>query len=178
MATDDAYLSFLDKANADLNAGRSAQTQTQSVGGFVRTETVDVDVRIPESLREVDTVYESETDEPFEPVALRWEGAVRGVWPGPSQFSTLISPSTDLSRSITTMSPNVFDPKDRYSTVMRAVRAAAASEAGDQINVDEAGIDVKVYRVEVGKSRVEYWVLALEAEGGKIVGMRARAVET
>lgn len=76
------------------------------------------------------------------------------------------------------MSPNVFDPKDRYSTVMRAVRAAAASEAGDQINVDEAGIDVKVYRVEVGKSRVEYWVLALEAEGGKIIGMRARAVET
>lgn len=87
MATDDAYLSFLDKANAALNAGRSAQTQTQSVGGFVRTETIDIDVRIPESLREVDTVYESETDEPFEPVALRWEGAVRGVWPGPCMYT-------------------------------------------------------------------------------------------
>jgi len=74
-------MAFLTKANADLNAARAQPPPPQA--GFVRTETVDVDVRVPEPLREVDIVYVSETDEPFEPVALRWEGAVRGVWPGP-----------------------------------------------------------------------------------------------
>lgn len=77
---DDAYMSFLDKANADLNNARAQQTQ-QSSG--VRTETVDVGVQIPAPLKSVNAYYISETDEPFEPVTLRWEGANKGTWPGP-----------------------------------------------------------------------------------------------
>lgn len=77
MSSDDAYMSFLDKANADLDAGRAAQQGA----GSARTETVDASVQVPAPLKSVDTYYISEVDEPFEPVALRWEGASRGIWP-------------------------------------------------------------------------------------------------
>lgn len=52
-----------------------------------------------------------------------------------------------------------------------AVRAAAAACAG-------AEEDVKVYRVETGGARVEYYVLGLDVKGGRVVGLRARAVES
>jgi hypothetical protein len=69
---------------------------------------------------------------------------------------------------VSTLSENSFDPRNQYAGVLKAVREAASSK------------DVKVYRVETdgGASRVEYWVLALYVDGGKIVGVRAKAVET
>lgn len=82
MASDDAYMSFLDKANADLNTGRAPQQGASSA----RTETVDATVKIPTTLQSVDAYYISDTDEPFEPVVLRWEGARRGVWPSAGMF--------------------------------------------------------------------------------------------
>lgn len=78
MSSDDAYMSFLDKANADLNAGRPQQ---QGVSETARTETVDANTQIPASLQSVDAYYISDADEPFEPVALRWDGASKGDWP-------------------------------------------------------------------------------------------------
>ncbi|PKX98991.1 uncharacterized protein P174DRAFT_437436 [Aspergillus novofumigatus IBT 16806] len=176
MSSDDAYVSFLDKANADLNNARAAQTQ-QSSG--VRTETVDVGAQIPAPLRSVDAYYISETDEPFEPVTLRWEGANKGTWPGPAEFSRLISPDADLSSVIETLTPSTFDPKNQYSAALRAVRAAVAQTfGGGEPGIDESDVEVKVYRVEVGKSRVEYYILGLDAEGGTIVGLRAKAIES
>lgn len=79
------------------------------------------------------------------------------------------------SDAIETLSPSSFDPKTQYTAVVKAVREAAA--ASDS-SVDESGVDVKVFRVDVGKSRVEYWVLALDAADGKIVGLKAKAVES
>lgn len=78
MSSDDAYMSFLDKANADLNAGRP---QEQGASDTARTETVDANTKIPAPLQSVDAYYISDADEPFEPVALLWEGASKGVWP-------------------------------------------------------------------------------------------------
>lgn len=43
---------------------------------------------------------------------------------------------------------------------------------------DEGAVELRVYRVEVGSSTVEYFVLGLEANEGWVVGTRARAVET
>jgi hypothetical protein len=60
--------------------------------------------------------------------------------------------------------------------VLKAVREAAAASSGS--SVDGAGLDVKIFRVEVATSRVEYWVLALDPADGKIVGLKAKAVET
>lgn len=79
MSSDDAYMSFLNKANADLDNGRSQPAAQQS--SAARTETVDVNVKVPTPLTSVDAYYVSDTDEPFEPVALKWEGAGKGVWP-------------------------------------------------------------------------------------------------
>ncbi|KAK1139654.1 hypothetical protein N8T08_000591 [Aspergillus melleus] len=173
MSSDDAYMSFLDKANADLNTARNQPSQNVS-SSVARTETVDAGVRVPAPLTSIDAFYISETDEPFEPVTLRWDGASRGLFPDPSHLSSLISPITDLSSSITTLPASSFDPKNQYSGPLRAVRTAAAQASGG----DESAVEVKVYRVEVGTSRVEYYVLALDAEQGLIVGLRAKAIET
>lgn len=77
--SDDNYLSFLDKANADRDAGQQQQQQSQSQS---QTRTLDADAQIPASLTSVDAYYISDTDEPFEPVVLRWDGAAEGSWPG------------------------------------------------------------------------------------------------
>ncbi|OJJ01500.1 hypothetical protein ASPVEDRAFT_52429 [Aspergillus versicolor CBS 583.65] len=172
MSSDDAYMSFLNKANADLDNGRSQPAAQQS--SAARTETVDVNVKVPTPLTSVDAYYVSDTDEPFEPVALKWDGARKGAWPDASHFSKLISTDTDLSSSIETLSATSFDPKNQYASALKAVRAAAAQGSGG----DESAVEVKVYRVETGKSRVEYYVTALDAEGGLIVGLRAKAIES
>lgn len=75
MASDDAYMSFLDKANADVSGDNSQQ------GSSVKTETVHSSVSVPKALQSVDVYYVSDTDEPFEPVALKWDGAAKGAWP-------------------------------------------------------------------------------------------------
>lgn len=86
MSSDDAYMSFLDKANADLDSARAEHARRASAP---RIETVDMNVRVPAALTSVDMYYTSETDEPFEPVTLRWDGAGRGVWPDSGAFLPL-----------------------------------------------------------------------------------------
>lgn len=81
MSSDDAYTSFLEKANADLNAGRA-----QPGSDNARTETVDTNVQVPQALQIVDAYYISDADEPFEPVALKWDGARKGDWPNAGTF--------------------------------------------------------------------------------------------
>lgn len=53
---------------------------------------------------------------------------------------------------------------------------APSEEAGG--GPHQSGVDVKVYRVEVGASRVEYWLLALNIEESLLVGLRVKAVES
>lgn len=48
----------------------------------------------------------------------------------------------------------------------------------DRVRDAGEGGEVRVYRVETGGARVEYFVLGLEKEGGRVVGVRARAVES
>ncbi|KAL2837282.1 hypothetical protein BJY01DRAFT_251521 [Aspergillus pseudoustus] len=177
MSSDADYLSFLDKASSDLKAGRAqagTQSSDSSYTAAARTETVDVNVKVPTRLTSVDAYYISDTDEPFEPVALKWEGAQKGNWPDAAHFSKLISTDSDLSSSIETLSASSFDPKNQYASVIKAVRAAAVQSSGG----DETAVEVKVYRVETGTSRVEYYVTALDAEGGLLVGLRAKAIES
>ena len=84
--SDSNYLSFLEKASADHSAGQTqtqTQTQSQSQSQSV-TRTLDTDAQVPASLRSIDAFYTSDTDEPFEPVVLRWEGG--GVLPDSGIF--------------------------------------------------------------------------------------------
>ena len=65
--SDEAYSSFLDQANQDTGASK-ASTKSKSAA----TKAVDTDV--PATLQKVDQYYTSESDEPFEPVSLKWSG--------------------------------------------------------------------------------------------------------
>ena len=65
--SDGAYSSFLDQANQDTGASK-ASTKSKSAA----TKAVDTDV--PVTLQKVDQYYTSESDEPFEPVSLKWSG--------------------------------------------------------------------------------------------------------
>lgn len=65
--SDDAYSSFLDQANQDTGASK-VSTKSKSAA----TKAVDTDV--PVTLQKVDQYYTSESDEPFEPVSLKWSG--------------------------------------------------------------------------------------------------------
>lgn len=58
---------------------------------------------------------------------------------------------------------------------MDAVKKTLAAGSGE-IDVNEA--EVKVYRVKVSHSKVEYWVLGLDVPNKRILGLRAKAVET
>ncbi|KAJ5463974.1 hypothetical protein N7475_007109 [Penicillium sp. IBT 31633x] len=170
MSSDDAYMSFLDKANADVSGGQAPQgTDT------VQTETVHSSLSVPKPLQSVDAYYTSDTDEPFEPVALKWDGAAKGAWPSADQLSSLISPNTDLSKSISILSPSSFDPNNQYSSALDAVRAAAVEKDS---GADQSAVELKVYRVEQTSTKIEYWVLALHAPESRLVGLRAKAVES
>lgn len=83
MASDEDYMAFLDKANQDPSAGY-AKTQTAAGGAGVKPfRTTEQGVEIPEPLlrvtRHAETFYISDADEPFEPVALRWDEKGSGL---------------------------------------------------------------------------------------------------
>ncbi|CRG89134.1 hypothetical protein PISL3812_06170 [Talaromyces islandicus] len=173
MASDSDYMSFLNKANSQREAGNNQpHTESSAPSQYIRTKTVEPDAAVPSALKEVDAFYISETDEPFEPVVLKWEGAAQGTWPSSDQFASLIAstPSSNLSQAIERLSPSSFDPRGQYASVIKAVQAAAAS--------DPTNADVNIYRVEIGHNRVEYWIVALDAAAGMIVGLKAKAIES
>jgi len=68
MASDEDYSAFLDKANQDTGAAKNPPAQGKAP--VVTMNQKDVHPAI----RAVDEVYVSESDEPFEPVSLDWEG--------------------------------------------------------------------------------------------------------
>lgn len=59
-----------------------------------------------------------------------------------------------------------FDPKGQYRDVLDTV--ASAANGGQR----------KAYRVLHGKTRVEYYIVALDLDHSRLVGVKARAVET
>jgi len=69
MSTDEDYASFLDKANQDTGASKQLKADTK----FAATKAVNASVPAP--LHKLnDEFYISDTDEPFEPVALGHSG--------------------------------------------------------------------------------------------------------
>ena len=186
--SDAAYQSFLNKANADVQVGLNANVNTTTAGAGKGTKTVDAGVIVPPTLASVRQYYMSDADEPFLPVVLAREGAKDGVWPDAGitplfymsvpictndiiyieQFASIISLSAVTSRTdVSVISPESFDPKGRYKSVIDAVKETLAEDA-----------EVKVYRVGVSHSKLEYWVLGLDQPNKRILGLRAKAVES
>ena len=69
MSSDADYASFLDKANQDTGAA-----EQQSSAGKKSYGTKSVDTAVPQALGQVEEYYISDADEPFEPVALKYDG--------------------------------------------------------------------------------------------------------
>ncbi|KAF9738257.1 hypothetical protein PMIN01_03540 [Paraphaeosphaeria minitans] len=67
--SDADYEAFLNKANADSN-GSKAQAQSPAEGYGTKS----VDAAVPQALKSVEATYTSDADEPFEPVALNYQG--------------------------------------------------------------------------------------------------------
>lgn len=77
------------------------------------------------------------------------------------EFKDLIGHTDEVS----TLGTEEFDPKGQYKEVL-----AAVEKAGDGM--------VRIFRAHHGKTRAEYYVVAFDKEGERIVGMKAKAVES
>lgn len=88
------------------------------------------------------------------------------------------SPSLSLSRHIDELKDLIghsnevvlvdtkeFDAGGQYTEVLEAVEKTGDGKA-------------RVYRVEHGSTRAEYYIIGLDVEGGRVVGMKVRAVES
>jgi len=159
MASDEDYASFLDKANEDPSAG-IAKT---SSSGKVELKAVDEGAGVPAVLKKVtkDAFYVSDADEPFVPVCLKHSGK---TLPDEVTFAKLVNYPSPNEANVTIMDIAEWDTQGQYKDVVDATREASK------------GSDVRVYKIVKGGSRIEYWVVGLE--GGKLVGVKALAIES
>ncbi|ORY18790.1 hypothetical protein BCR34DRAFT_473127 [Clohesyomyces aquaticus] len=151
MSSDADYESFLDKANQDTG-GASAQQSSKKL-----YSTKSVDTKVPKVLESVEEYYTSDADEPFEPVSLKFEGKDVDA----DELKKLLGHDAEVS----SVGAKEFDPKGQYKKVVDAVK-----EAGNG--------DMKVFRVEHGSTRAEYYVVSVDEESKRLVGLKALAVES
>ncbi|KAI4215768.1 MAG: hypothetical protein LQ351_001755 [Letrouitia transgressa] len=150
MSSDDAYSAFLDKANQD-SGGSERFTESQSSLRATSTE-------VPKQLQQVEKYFSSETDEPFEPVSFKWEGK---DLPSESEFQDLVEHDSEVS----ILDVKEFDPHGHYGDVVQAVEDSGNGKA-------------RVFRVAHGRTRVSYYVVVLDKDKGRVVGMKAKSVES
>ncbi|KAJ4994475.1 hypothetical protein SVAN01_00304 [Stagonosporopsis vannaccii] len=148
MSSDADYAAFLDKANQDV---APAEQQDLSKKGY---GTKSVNTSVPKALESVEEYYVSDADEPFEPVALEFEGETVS--------------SGDLKKLLG--QDEVEEVKDKgfesqYTKVFNAVKEVGNGE-------------VKVFRVQLEGTRAEYYVVSVDTKGKKVVGLKALSVES
>lgn len=76
-------------------------------------------------------------------------------------FRDLIEHDSEVS----TLTAKDFDPQGEYKNVIEAVEQSGDGKA-------------RIYRVEHDRTRVEYYIVGFDKEGGKVVGLKAKAVES
>ncbi|RDL39094.1 uncharacterized protein BP5553_03434 [Venustampulla echinocandica] len=160
MASDEDYAAFLDKANQDPNEGVTKQSRSS---GKIELKAVDEGVKVPSCLSKAteDVFYVSDADEPFVPVALKYGGK---ALPDEVTFAKLVSHPSPKEADVEILDVGNWDKQGQYKEVVEATREASK------------GSDVRVYRISRGGSRIEYWIVGLEA--GILVGAKALAIES
>ncbi len=63
------------------------------------------------------------------------------------------------------LSVKEFDPRGDYKEVIDAVKKAGSGS-------------VKVFRIDHGRTRAEYYVVSVDKKGERIVGLKVKAVES
>ncbi|KZF19959.1 hypothetical protein L228DRAFT_250374 [Xylona heveae TC161] len=149
MSSDEEYSAFLEKANQDTNLTKADISNPATKGGAPD---------VPQALLELDEYYVSDSDEPFEPFSFHWDGP---HFPSIEEFKSLI----DSQAEITTLDAGEFDPRGYYKKVLSVI-----SDLGDG--------DLKIYRVQHDNIRAEYFIMSRIPSLSKVIGAKARAVET
>jgi hypothetical protein len=164
MASDEAYTSFLEKANQPTGANPSTSKSHSQDQQAVTTESSN----IPAVLRSLDTTFTSESDEPFEPFAVPFSSF---SLPNASEFARAIKHEAGQG-VVEELSVEEFDPKDEYKDVIEAVEAAVAGDG-------KGKAAVKCFRADSGKStKVFYYVVGLDRNERRLVGVKAVSVES
>lgn len=70
-----------------------------------------------------------------------------------------------VGKNATSISQKQFDPQGHYKKVVDAVKKAGSEELG-------------FFQVELDNTRVEYFVLSVDKESKRLVGMKAIAIES
>ncbi|KAH7122245.1 hypothetical protein B0J11DRAFT_531013 [Dendryphion nanum] len=148
MASDQDYASFLDKANQDTGASATAQSSK-------KFSTKSVNTAVPQGLEEVEEYYTSDADEPFEPVSLSYSGSAE-IDAG--ELKKLLGHDSNVE----SVSEKQFG---QYKKVVDAVKKAGNGKVG-------------FFKVEHGGTRAEYYVVSVDETEGRLVGLKALAVES
>lgn len=159
MSSDSDYMAFLNKANEGTTSATSASNKgSKTPSRKLVTEGLTAPRTLKHGLQDV--YYVSDSDEPFEEVALKWDGAQDL---NEETFASLISTS---SGAVSTISEADFDPRGQYDQVVQNVKAVVR------------GGNVKIFRVEGSGARVEYWVVGESRDRMAVFGLRTVAVES
>ncbi|KAH7398764.1 hypothetical protein DE146DRAFT_677905 [Phaeosphaeria sp. MPI-PUGE-AT-0046c] len=150
MSSDADYASFLDKANQDSGAAEQQSSSSKKSYG-----TKSVDTAVPKALESVEEYYVSDADEPFEPVALKFDGKSLSA----DDLKHLLGGDKDVEEG----TPKGFE--SQYKKVMEAVKKAGNGEA-------------KVFKVTIDGTRAEYYVVGVDEKEGRVVGLKALSVES
>ncbi|CAK7272049.1 hypothetical protein SEPCBS119000_004918 [Sporothrix epigloea] len=162
MASDDTYAAFLDKANEDPNAGHSAPLHKDSKATTQTTSSIHAK-QVPQRLVAAaqDQFYVSDADEPFVPVCFGL-GEVQRL-PDEDEFIR-ITGSKHSADNITILDPVDWDKQGSYKDLI------------DELREEAKGNDVRVYRVQIDSTRIEYWLVS--TIDGNLLGYKAKAVES
>ncbi|SPO03494.1 related to nuclear receptor co-repressor/HDAC3 complex subunit TBLR1 [Cephalotrichum gorgonifer] len=163
MASDDAYAAFLEKANQDPSQGRTHAAATSP--GARDLKSLDEGEEVPSVLAGVTRgkFYVSEADEGFVPVSLRWDGS---DLPTEVEFAKLVEHWDPSNAEVEIRDTSDWNRSGDYGDVVEAVTKAVK------------GADVRVYRVAKDATRAEYFVVGLLAGEGRLLGVKAAAVES
>jgi len=159
MASDDDYAAFLDRANEPSSTSANSTSSQPKNSGFT-TKTHDTSSSIPSTLQNIESVYISEADEEWVPVSLNLNHGVKEL--DANSFAKVIG---QASKSVEKLESKQFDPRDQYGDVLEAVERVVGKQG------------VKIFRVELGGARCEYWVVGV-LEGKRVVGAKVGAVES
>ncbi|KAF2093206.1 hypothetical protein NA57DRAFT_69298 [Rhizodiscina lignyota] len=69
------------------------------------------------------------------------------------------------SEDVTAVKHKDFDPRGEYAKVVDAVKGAGSGDVG-------------FFRVDLGGTRSEYYIVSVDDKGGRIVGLKAKSVES
>lgn len=168
MADDTSYGTFLAKANQDPKSGGSNEPQSTSQARSQYDPTTSSEA-LPASLRSLPSItYTSDTDSDFTPVFFSY---AFDELPTTEQLGQVLS-KKGIEGEIEELSVESFDPRGEYKEIVKRVKEASGS--GEKGDGEQKGI--KVFRVQILSTRVEYYILTIGDR--KLVGVMTKAVES